>query len=744
MFRKAITLLFMLGISSAYGQGTGNGYIWPTKLRPELTSRFCDYRAGHFHGGLDIRTGGQVGIPLYAIADGYVFRVATSFTGYGKALYLKLRDGRIVVYGHLSGFFPSLETRILSAQLRDKKYNQDLYFTSAEFPVQQGQQIARSGESGTGAPHLHFEMRSSDNNPIDPLESGFKLADKVPPEFDELAVRHYKHGFNLGDPCEIEILPVSKAKGSATYGIGDTVMADGDLALAIAGGDRTDTPGFFYSFFGLQLLVDDSLVFQMKSDSLSYNTTRQLNYVRDLELIRLAAPKNKTDNDQGIFYRLYVPPHARQFFWPNFSDGSGIIRKSDLKSVRKVSVIAFDENGNKAELRFYLRNPDLPAPEVLSYRRAKDTLVVDFKSSFQPGRVRIESRNQPGQHYGTIKGHLVSQEGSGGRYENILRVAAGNVEGRFCLTDQENRCSPWIYIHDSRTRNNFNIGGSPNYLRIDYSTETAEPIIRISNQSLDSSMTMAPVGFGRYAADLFDFDLRGTTKFTILNKGIVSLDTKIVLYPISPDNAEEISTPDSTMVLSFQRGSAYYPAYVFPSRGTGSTTALGTAIIYDIQPAVMLADAPLNLKFDAGKLGLEEKKVGVYGYSSGSDNWNFISRIDGNRLEANAFGLGKLAILEDNEPPEISKVTPSGMTKNRKPLISCTLSDRISGMALAGGLTMTIDGVWVPAEYDIDGSRYSYKVRNPLAYGKHEIAIRAADNQGNAATKTVNFIITAK
>ena len=73
----SIALMLMFTLSSAFSQ---EKYSWPLKLTPELTSKFCDYRAGHFHSGLDIRTGGQIGVPVYAVDDGYVWRVAMSFS----------------------------------------------------------------------------------------------------------------------------------------------------------------------------------------------------------------------------------------------------------------------------------------------------------------------------------------------------------------------------------------------------------------------------------------------------------------------------------------------------------------------------------------------------------------------------------------------------------------------------------------------------------------------------------------
>ncbi len=237
---KKSMLLIGIFITALASSAFAGDYIWPLKLRPELTSKFCDYRAGHFHGGLDLRTGGQIGVPVYAIDDGYVWRVVTSFRGYGKALYIKLKDDRIIVFGHLSDYFNLLDDRIFTAQMKDKKYDQDLYFTPGEFPVRKGQQIALSGESGTGAPHLHFEMRSPLNNPINPLESGYGITDKIPPEFDYLAVRYYQGDFNPVSPCEIEFLPISKSKDGKYYSLTDTIISNDVIALAVAGGDRIE------------------------------------------------------------------------------------------------------------------------------------------------------------------------------------------------------------------------------------------------------------------------------------------------------------------------------------------------------------------------------------------------------------------------------------------------------------------------------------------------------------------------
>ena len=75
------------------------------------------------------------------------------------------------------------------------------------------------------------------------------------------------------------------------------------------------------------------------------------------------------------------------------------------------------------------------------------------------------------------------------------------------------------------------------------------------------------------------------------------------------------------------------------------------------------------------------------------------------------------------------------------PSLSCKLSDNLSGVDTNGTIKMEIDGVWVPAEFDIDTGVFAYKVQNNLNRGKHTLKITAYDKQGNMKTATRVFTI---
>jgi murein DD-endopeptidase MepM/ murein hydrolase activator NlpD len=52
-----------------------------------FSSNFGENRDDHFHMGLDIKTGGAIGVEILAVEDGYISRIKSDFNGYGKALY---------------------------------------------------------------------------------------------------------------------------------------------------------------------------------------------------------------------------------------------------------------------------------------------------------------------------------------------------------------------------------------------------------------------------------------------------------------------------------------------------------------------------------------------------------------------------------------------------------------------------------------------------------------------------------
>ena len=94
------------------------------------------------HAGIDI--GVPIGTPVYALEDGVVI-AAQSMSGYGNVVMIN--HGNITsVYGH----------------------NSSLAVSPGQV-VKGGQLISYSGNTGVSSgPHLHFEIRNSSGQPIEP------------------------------------------------------------------------------------------------------------------------------------------------------------------------------------------------------------------------------------------------------------------------------------------------------------------------------------------------------------------------------------------------------------------------------------------------------------------------------------------------------------------------------------------------------------------------------------------------
>jgi hypothetical protein len=176
----------------APGGASGAGSLaWPLDRAREIVSTFGEYRYDHLHGGVDISTGGAVGLPVRAVADGAVYRIKVEWRGYGRALYMRTDDGKRIVYGHLQAYDDKtlgLERLVAKRRQEAGRFPGDILIEPPR-RVRRGQIVAWSGESGVGLPHLHLEVRDADDHPVDPFESGLSRPPRgAPPVLESIQV----------------------------------------------------------------------------------------------------------------------------------------------------------------------------------------------------------------------------------------------------------------------------------------------------------------------------------------------------------------------------------------------------------------------------------------------------------------------------------------------------------------------------------------------------------------------------
>ena len=57
---------------------------WPIDPAPAIVSTSGEYRYDNLHAGIDISTGGAVGLKVRAAADGSIVRLKVEWRGYGR------------------------------------------------------------------------------------------------------------------------------------------------------------------------------------------------------------------------------------------------------------------------------------------------------------------------------------------------------------------------------------------------------------------------------------------------------------------------------------------------------------------------------------------------------------------------------------------------------------------------------------------------------------------------------------
>jgi hypothetical protein len=187
---KAISIIFiflLFSFMSLYSQHEF-GWIWPLKREIRLTGNYGELRPNHFHAGLDLATGSDP-IPVVAIGNGYLYRVKSSTYGYGNALHIAHPNGYTSLYAHLSSFGKKVQAYIDTLRFHYQNYEVDCYLGSDSIFINAGDTIGYSGNTGASlGPHLHFEIRNTENEtPINPLKF-FKLYDPIKPSLHAVAL----------------------------------------------------------------------------------------------------------------------------------------------------------------------------------------------------------------------------------------------------------------------------------------------------------------------------------------------------------------------------------------------------------------------------------------------------------------------------------------------------------------------------------------------------------------------------
>jgi murein DD-endopeptidase MepM/ murein hydrolase activator NlpD len=117
-------------------------FLWPLKGR--IVSDYGTSGSGERNDGINIAAAS--GTPVHASAGGTVSYCGNELKGFGNLVLIRHDNGYITAYAHVGDILVTRQDRVLA-----------------------GQVIATTGATGdVASPQLHFEIRGSNQRPVDP------------------------------------------------------------------------------------------------------------------------------------------------------------------------------------------------------------------------------------------------------------------------------------------------------------------------------------------------------------------------------------------------------------------------------------------------------------------------------------------------------------------------------------------------------------------------------------------------
>ena len=673
-----------------------NDYLWPTNASHYLTSSFAESRPGRFHAGIDIKTWGREGYEIYAIRNGYISRIQVSPFGYGRALYLTLDTGEIVVYGHLKAFSSTVEEYVYQQQLQQGKYSVRMYPPVDRFEVKKGDLLGYTGQTGVGYPHLHFEMRDPGNRPINPFSRGYEVRDTIAPQPSKIAVTPLDAYSQVnGDWKPVVLYPVYSASGR--YIVPDTIFVNGRIGFGVDAFDMMNDVTNKFGTYTNQLYIDEELVFSASYDRFSYDQNNQANLDRDFRLYARGF---------GRFYKLYrdigndLPFYQRTDYYygvTNFTGDEWLdvpMRKSRPGEIRTPSIRS-----------------------ALPSHHAFRIVLKDFWGN---------SCQISGNLFSGIKSGIVPL------LRNTQKPLTGPNAPFSVDTDYYDN-----YVRIELTASQ-QLKGEPELVAwTDEGSAVPIKLVALSPEKFIGCWPLTEGESGPVPIEISFSDIEGRR---VYQKEWLNFTS------VAKGHAKKITTQDGLCSIEFNPQSLFRSIFIRTSVEQISINGRYdfASSEYFVEPADVPLDKGATISIRYAMDDSLPEKLGVY--HKNSNQWIF----SGNRVNVqkgtvscSVSGFGSFSLVRDIDPPVILSLFPGNgqMISTDKPVLRAVFKDNLSGIGGEANMEMTLDGYKVIAEYDPEKILLFYQVRQSLTKGRHEVEIRVRDQCGNQSSRNHIFTV---
>ena len=725
-------------------------YSWPTGTGKHLSSNFGEFGTTGYHLGIDVKTKGTEGHNIYAIDDGYIFRVVTNFSGFGKAIYYKLDDGKIAVYAHLSRFTPRLEKRLKEEQNKTQSYLTDFYLKKDEFSFSKNDIIAFSGNTGFSfGPHLHFELRDEKGNILNPLTNGIRQPDRLAPIIEEIGVTPLnKDSWTNGSQLP-QNFPVFRDK-KGEYHFADTINVFGKIGLSIKTYDKREGANNKYQPHKVEVFLNGKLYHNLRFEQLNYNLQSTANFINDYRNSRL---------NLGSFIKLY-----KNFGDPKVSihaeESDGIL---DLnKGYHDVKILVYDAQENVRIVRGTLFCMNSFQLDVTKIRESG----TDISFLLQPKSIAIP-----------IKSAVVySFTAFGFADEGLKIISQERIETGLIINLKKNKVKrkalQFIAQNDIGTISNpshwidSNIAGDHLTfdVNLDVSHLDAGVYIQIQTEKLinqkvalrlKGDLEYKTITVNQIQPSVFISAPLEAREFKSINQIEAILGESIqrqVQYKfpftfVYPDSSISIISEDGTCSIRIKKGSFsdntlswIEPVHKYPKIIGGKLLSR----VYQVQPFQKPIIKSIQVAMRYPKK-LDNIKKHLYFYDK-KEGWTFIKtkdNIDRRVMIGELKHLDAIAMIEDKNPPILLNSYPGRNGRYAQLSLEhfkIDIDDELSGFdPVPNSFDLELDGEKIIYAFQPKLKSLSYSLEEPLSIGNHLLKIEATDQAGNTLKKEIKF-----
>jgi len=744
---KSLLILMILCCSSIYAADR----LWPVKGDISLSSSFCDFRKGHFHGGIDIRTEGVEGRKIYSPVDGYIWRIRHSYIGYGKGLYVKDSQGFIYVFGHLSRLSKKLDKVVKSYQYKNKRYYFDLFFEPDSLPVKQGELIAYSGQSGYGAPHIHFEIRNPANQPLNPLTNDFNLDDKLPPEFEAVGFIYQDNKSIFLNGKRRSTHKTKYDKIEQRYTLDDPVILTGPFGIEIKAFDRIRERTRKLNIYQAKLYIDNYLYYEIGFEKYDYAQTAMVDLTYNYSLTV----------DEKEYWHLLYKPTGNDFDGSTSSYRDGGVYKARSApgyGIHEARIEICDASGNMSRLVFdfvvlptadlfrsewindstvyFMAHPENRSLKISGVEIFGTTGAKGWKA-FDPERVKMgrssdyyvtlpyDSRTRPS----ALKLEVYGETGWG--YD--LHFGLVNSDKQKYRLDYELLADGILFDVFSQIRY-----APPPIIKVFYEDGYVDTVY---------STVVKPDKYAAfYRNDKIKTRIVRFETFNPLTELLSdSKDVDMFLGGVGPDAL--VYANKNGLKIKIDPDDFYVPTQIEPYRLNSVPKKSGEVVghAYLIRPQTAPLENSITVSFEVNQ-NIDKSKIGMYCLNN-KNEWNWVnSKIEGGRISGEAGKTGTYAVLIDTEAPRVKNINPKRGRKVKAsyPLIACVISEELSGIENDQNISVRLDGRWLIPEYDPETEQLKTYPDRALTAGRHELVITVTDRVGNKREVFSHFFVEGK